>query len=197
MLEERLAKFEKVLAHRQPDLTLIMENIHDPLNVAAVLRTCDSVGIQEIFVLNTIAPWHDLRKGHKTSRGTVKWIDVHTFDDLESCVAAVRMKYDRILATHLNAAAKELYEVDFTKQATAIVFGNEHDGISHDLLTHCDGNFIIPQVGHCQSLNISVACAITIYEAFRQKKIAGHYDEMRLPKETQHRLELEWKMKYK
>lgn len=203
MNEDRLEKFEKVLRQRQPDITLILENIFDPLNVAAVMRSCDSIGMQEIYVLNTQEPHStykikkDKKSGHKTSRGTVKWLDVHSFDNLDACISAVRKKYSRILATHLNADAKDLYEIDFTSEPTAIIFGNEHFGITEELLQAANGNFVIPQMGHCQSLNISVACAVTMYEALRQKRAAGHYANMRLDVQDQNRLELAWKMKYK
>jgi tRNA (guanosine-2'-O-)-methyltransferase len=100
---------------------------------------------------------------------------VHQYDELDACVADLRNRYQRIFTTHLAADAVSLHEMDFT-QPVALVFGNEHSGCSAEMIAAADGNFLIPQVGIIQSLNISVACAVTIYEAFRQKMIAGHYE---------------------
>ena len=85
-----------------------------------------------------------------------------------------RKKYKKIYTTHLSTDAVDLYDMDLTEDI-ALIFGNEHSGVSEELIGLADGNFIIPQVGIIKSLNISVACAVTLYEAFRQKTIAGHY----------------------
>ncbi|TAJ63421.1 MAG: RNA methyltransferase, partial [Chitinophagaceae bacterium] len=93
--------------------------------------------------------------------------------------------------THLSTDAVGLYEIDFT-QPTALVFGNEHDGVSEEFRNMADGNFVIPQMGIIQSLNISVACAVSIYEAFRQKTVAGHYLRTSLPVEKQEAIKKDW-----
>ena len=103
----------------------------------------------------------------------------------------MRSKYSVILATHFSADAKILYQLNLTK-STAMIFGNEHSGVSDEIMKMTDGNFIIPQVGVIQSLNISVACAISLYEAFRQKNMAGHYDEQKLSPEVFNNLKKEW-----
>jgi tRNA C32,U32 (ribose-2'-O)-methylase TrmJ len=100
--------------------------------------------------------------------------------------------YSHIYATHLASGTVSLYEIDFTK-SVALVFGNEHEGVSEEITKLVDGSFIIPQVGIIQSLNISVACAVSIYEAFRQKKIAGHYDVPSLSKQRMNELIKEWR----
>ena len=101
--------------------------------------------------------------------------------------------YNLILTTHLSSDAVSLYHVDFTKRI-ALVFGNERDGVSEDIRALADGNFIIPQVGIIQSLNISVACAVSLYEAFRQKNIAEHYNEQQLSSTHFQQLAKEWSM---
>jgi tRNA (guanosine-2'-O-)-methyltransferase len=178
MNPERLEKFRQVVARRQPNLTVILENVTDMHNIGAVLRSCDSVGICEIFVLNTepqlAKPYVVI--GKKTSSGTRKWVDVHYYTDPEACLNHVRKKYGRILATHLDESAADLYELDLS-QPTAFLFGNEHSGLSEQVRKLSDGNFRIPQAGMAESLNISVACAITLFEAYRQRKIKGFYDE--------------------
>jgi tRNA (guanosine-2'-O-)-methyltransferase len=192
MLTERTEKLLQVLHQRQPDLTVILENVNDPHNVSAVMRTCDAVGISELYVLNTTIARHK-RFGPRSSSSADKWVAIRQFEDLDECIQAVRQKYDFIYTTHLATDAITLYELDLTRKM-ALVFGNEHSGCSEMIISKADGNFIIPQAGIIQSLNISVACAVSIYEAYRQKKAAGHYDNCRLPEATQQELMKSWKM---
>lgn len=179
MTPERRARLLAVLNKRQSDLTVVLENVFDPHNISAVMRTCDAVGVQEVYVLNTKIPRHK-KFGARSSSSAAKWLSVYQFTDAEACFNALRQKYDRILTTHLSSDAVNLYDIDFTNRI-ALVFGNEHAGVSDEIRAMADGNFIIPQVGIIKSLNISVACAVTLYEAQRQKKLAGHYDKCRIP----------------
>jgi tRNA (guanosine-2'-O-)-methyltransferase len=174
MTPERTAKIKRVLDHRQSGLVLVMENVHDPHNISAVMRTCDAVGVQELFVLTTTIPAHK-KFGKKSSASAAGWLSIHQYDDTAACMEAVKKRCDRIFATHLGVASHSLYNLDLTGRV-GLVFGNEHAGVTKECLGYCDGNFIIPQMGMVQSLNISVACAITLYEAFRQRQIAGLYD---------------------
>lgn len=190
MTPERREKLTSVLSKRQADLTVVMENVHDPHNISAVMRTCESVGIQDIYVLTTIMPRHK-RFGVKSSSSAAKWLTIHQYTDAVDCFTALRRNYDTILTTHLAADSIGLYEIDFTKRI-ALVFGNEHDGVSGEIRAMADGNFIIPQMGIIQSLNISVACAVAVYEALRQKKTAGHYEKTSLPAERVNLLLKEW-----
>ncbi len=174
MTPERHAKLLSVLQKRQTDLTVVLENVFDPHNISAVMRTCDAVGVQEIHILNTRIPPH--RKwGAKSSSSAAKWLSIHQFDNAEECFSSLRKRYSTILTTHLSTDAVNLYEIDLTR-SLALVFGNEHSGVSDEIRALADGNFIIPQVGIIRSLNISVACAVTLYEAYRQKIVAGHYN---------------------
>lgn len=181
---------ERVLAHRQPNLTVVLENVFDPHNVSAVMRTCDAVGVQEIFVLNTM---QSPRKkwGHRSSSSAAKWLTVHQFADIDACFEVLRSRYQHVFTTHLATGAAPLYELDLT-QSVALVFGNEQAGLSAEMLARSDGNFIIPQVGMIRSLNISVACAVSLYEAFRQKKAAGHFDKRTIPDAQYLELKKEW-----
>jgi tRNA (guanosine-2'-O-)-methyltransferase len=190
MTPERQQKLLHVLRQRQNDLTVVMENVHDPHNISAVMRTCDAVGIQDIYILNTKIPRHK-KFGAKSSSSAAKWLTIHQFENTEECFAALRQHYTNILTTHLSSDAVGLHEIDFT-QPTALVFGNEHAGVSEEARALANGNFIIPQMGIIQSLNISVACAVSIYEACRQKKVAGHYDKVSLPAERMDTLLNEW-----
>lgn len=178
MTPERRTRLLEVLQHRQNDLTVVLENVFDPHNISAVMRSCDAVGIQEIYVLNTRIPRH--RKwGAKSSSSAAKWLTIHQFTDAQACLEALRKKYEKILTTHLASDAMNLHEIDFTR-SLALVFGNEKEGVSQEIRQFADGNFIIPQVGIIKSLNISVACAVSIYEAYRQKQLAGHYAQRKL-----------------
>ena len=190
MTPERSARLLSVLNKRQPDLTVVLENVFDPHNISAVMRTCDAVGIQEVFVLNDKIPKHK-KWGAKSSSSAAKWLTVHQFTDAQECFKALRSKYDRILTTHLSSDAVNLYDIDFTGRI-ALIFGNEHSGVSDEIRAMADGNFIIPQVGIIRSLNISVACAVTLYEAQRQKQLAGHYDTCRLPGNQLNELLQQW-----
>ncbi|MFN5135115.1 MAG: TrmH family RNA methyltransferase [Chitinophagaceae bacterium] len=193
MTPERRNRLISVLNKRQPDLTVVLENVFDPHNISAVMRTCDAVGIQEIYVLTTKIPRHK-KWGARSSSSAAKWLTIHQFDDLNECVAALRKKYSKIFTTHLSSDAVSLHQIDFT-EPVALVFGNEHAGVSEEMIAKADGNFIIPQMGIIQSLNISVACAVTIYEALRQKANAGHYNQQRLDDGTYNQLLQEWGFK--
>ncbi len=178
MNTSREQKLRTVIQQSQPDLTVVLENIFDPLNISAVLRSCDAVGVREVFVVYTkqYLDKRGLILGKRTSGGTFKWIDVYHFEDLEECFRRVRERYGRILATHLGERSSSLYALDLT-QPTALLFGNEDDGLSDEALALADGNFAIPQAGFAESLNISVACAVTLFEARRQRETQGFYTE--------------------
>ena len=190
MTPERSEKIRQVLSKRQNDLTVVLENVFDPHNISAVMRSCDAVGIQEIFVLNTRIPAHK-KWGARSSSSAAKWLIIHQFTDAAACFAVLRNQYDRILTTHLSHDAANLYDCNLTGKL-ALVFGNEHSGVSDEIRELADGNFIIPQVGMIRSLNISVACAVTLYEAFRQKSLAGHYKQQKLDGSDFEKLSHQW-----
>ncbi len=190
MTPERTERINEVLAKRQPGLTVVLENVNDPHNIAAVMRTCDAVGIQDIYILNTKIGAHEAWST-KASSSAVNWLTIHQFNNLNECIAALRKKFDKIYTTHLSTDAVGLYELDLTKKV-ALVFGNEHDGCSEEIIAMADGNFIIPQVGMIKSLNISVACAVSVYEAFRQRDAIGDYDKMQLDTTVANDLMQKW-----
>ena len=190
MTPERKQRLSAVLDKRQANITVVLENVFDPHNISAVMRTADAVGIQDIYILNTRIPRHK-KWGARSSSSAAKWLTIHQFDNAESCFAALRERYTTILTTHLSSDAVRLHEMDFTG-SLALVFGNEHNGVSEEIRALADGNFIIPQVGIIRSLNISVACAVTLYEAFRQKEKAGHYNQPGLDSVRYGELMKEW-----
>jgi tRNA (guanosine-2'-O-)-methyltransferase len=174
MTPERESKFKEVIGRRQADLTVVLENIHDPHNISAIMRSCDAVGILEIFVIDTLDP-HKKKLGKKSSASAKKWVEVNYFNTVNDCVLALKNKGYALWATHLANDAVSLYELDLARPA-ALAFGNEHAGVSEELLSHADGNFIIPMMGMIPSLNVSVACAVSLYEAYRQRAAAGKYE---------------------
>ncbi|MBA4139925.1 MAG: RNA methyltransferase [Segetibacter sp.] len=190
MTSQRREKLLSVLNRRQGNLTIVLENVFDPHNVSAVMRTCDAVGVQDLYILNTRIPLHK-KWGFKSSRSANKWITINQFSNAEECFTEVKKSYSKILTTHLGAGSVGLYEIDFLEDI-ALVFGNECYGVSEEIMKYSDGSFIIPQVGIIESLNISVACAVTLYEAFRQKNLAGHYKQPSLPQDKMNNLYQEW-----
>src|SRR5436189_6350115 len=128
MTPERREKLQMVLNKRQNDITVVLENVFDPHNISAVMRTCDAVGVQEIYVLNTKIARHK-KWGAKSSSSAAKWLTVYQFEDAQACFNELRKKYSIILTTHLSSDAVGLYSIDMT-QPIALVFGNEHSGVS-------------------------------------------------------------------
>jgi tRNA (guanosine-2'-O-)-methyltransferase len=131
MTPERREKLMAVLSKRQTDITVVLENVFDPHNISAVMRTCDAVGIQDIYILNTKIPRHK-KWGARSSSSAAKWLTVHQFEVAEECFKALRLRYSTILTTHLSSDAVGLYELDLT-QPVALVFGNEHSGVSEEI----------------------------------------------------------------
>ena len=190
MTPERDDRLTAVLNKRQPDITVVLENVFDPHNISAVMRTCDAIGIQDIYILNHKIPPHK-KWSEKSSSSAAKWLTIHQVMDAAACFEALRKRYNKIYTTHLSSDAVGLYELNLT-ESVALVFGNEHSGVSDEIIAMADGNFIIPQVGIIKSLNISVACAVTLYEAFRQKTNMGHYNQTKLEGEQLDSLRAEW-----
>ncbi len=190
--ERRLARLESVIRHRQPDLTVVLENIHDPHNVSAVLRSCDASGVMEIQLVYTEETFPKL--GKKSSASATKWVEHRDFDGIEKCYATLRKEGFVILATQLGKQAGVLYDLDLTKK-TALVFGNEHRGVSDKAATLADGIFMIPMFGMIQSLNVSVACTVALFEAVRQRNLKGGYDRPALEEKEIKKLMRKWAMK--
>lgn len=191
--DKRQEKILNVLSHRQVDLTIVLENINDPHNFSAVLRSCDAVGILEVYAIYPEAS--ELPEfGAKSSASARKWVEVRLFNSIDECYAALRAKGMKIYTTHLSKESKSLYDLNLS-EPTALVFGNEHDGVSDEAVAKSDGNFLIPQFGMIQSLNISVACAVSIYEACRQRIASGKYHKLSLAQDEFENKALEWLIK--
>src|SRR5580692_5327292 len=132
MTPDRRDRLLNVLKKRQANITVVLENIFDPHNISAVMRTCDAVGIQDIYVLNTRIPPHK-KWGAKSSSSAAKWLTIHQFTNAAECFAELRKHYKKIYATHLSSDAVALHELRLT-EPVALIFGNEHSGVSEEIV---------------------------------------------------------------
>lgn len=184
MTPERFQRIQSVLQMRQPDLTICMEELHKPNNISAVIRTADAVGVHQVH-----AVWHQSLKAlTHTSAGAREWVELTTHKTMKEAVQTLKAQGMQVLATHLSPRAVDFREIDYTKP-TAILLGGEKNGISQEALDLADQDIIIPMVGMVQSLNVSVASALILYEAQRQRELAGLYQtpNQTLPAEVIHR----------
>jgi tRNA (guanosine-2'-O-)-methyltransferase len=177
--ERRARRLESVIARRQPTLTVVLEDVFDPHNASAVLRSCDAVGVMDVHLVYVKQEPPRKSFGRSTSASAAKWLSLHYHDSIEDCYAHLRSQGFRIFATALQNDSHELYGLDLT-EPTAFVFGNEKAGVSDGGIAAADGTVYIPMQGVVESLNISVSCAVTLYEAMRQRMAHGMYDESQL-----------------
>lgn len=171
--EKRLNKIVSTLKRRQFDLMVVLENIHDPHNVSAIFRTCDAVGIPKVSLVYTIEKFPKI--GKKSSASAFKWVEREKYNSIENCYSELRKDGFKIYASSISDDSKSIYELDLS-QKVAIVLGNEHRGVSEEASQLADERIMIPMFGMVQSLNVSVAAAIILYEAARQRIIKGKYD---------------------
>ncbi|MGE4519689.1 MAG: tRNA (guanosine(18)-2'-O)-methyltransferase TrmH [Desulfobacteraceae bacterium] len=176
MNKNRFKKIKKLLEKRQHDLTVLMDNVHKPHNLAAIARTCDAVGIYDI---HATARTEKIKITQKTSGGVKKWVRLTQHHDTESAVKFLKQDGFQVVAAHLTDNSVDFRQIDFTKK-TALVMGAELDGISKEASELSDKCIHIPMHGMTQSLNVSVACALILFEAERQRSIQGMYDTSRL-----------------
>ena len=189
--ERRQARIRAALSKRQTDLTVVLENIHDPHNVSAILRSCDAVGVLRAHAVYTIEEPPTGAFARQTSASAAKWVEVERHDSIAACYEELRADRFTVLATSIGAESHTLFEWDLTRPV-ALVFGNEMRGASEEARSLADGAVEIPMVGMVQSLNVSVASAVCLYEAFRQRMATGDYDAPKLPANELRVLEDDW-----
>lgn len=188
MTLERSTRLDAVLAMRQPDLTVFAENLYKPRNFSAMVRNCDAVGINEMHVFQNE---QSIRTHWNTSQGAEKWMHIRTHNSSEEACSHLKSSGFQLVAAHLSDEAVDYRSIDYTK-ATALVLGTELFGVSDTTLSFVDRQIRIPMMGVTQSLNVSVACAVVLYEAQRQRQAAGMYDTGRLDGESLARQRFEW-----
>lgn len=170
--EKRSKIIIDVVNNRQHSLHVVLENIHDPHNVSAIFRTCDAAGIPEISLIYNYEKFPKI--GKKSSASAYKWIEKVKYKSVEKCYSELKENGFTIAASSISDESVSLYDLDFTCK-TALVFGNEHRGVSDEGAALADLKFRIPMFGMVQSLNVSVAAAISVYEAVRQRLAAQRY----------------------
>lgn len=186
----REEKIKKVIENRQEGI-IVLENVADPHNAAAVWRTADAFGFQKIYLVYSKEKVINPKKiGKKSSSSANKWLSFEIFDDIGECYGQLRKDGYKIYATVLDKEAKMISEVGFQKEKVALVMGNEHRGLSEEAIKGADGKIYIPMKGMIQSLNISVSAAIFMYELDRQKRMAKY--ENQLDKKERIKLEEKW-----
>lgn len=189
---EREEKIRRVLSLRQKDLTLVLANIHDPHNVSAIYRSCDAFGVPEVHLYYTDTAFPVL--GAKSSASARKWVRTIRHENRDDLMAALRARNMRVYATSCAPGAKAPGELDLTLPM-AFVMGNEHRGVDAEFAGHLDGEVYIPMYGMIQSFNVSVAAAILLAEASRQRQAAGLYDRPSYGEDELAALYAEWSEK--
>lgn len=188
MTPERFARLRAVLDRRQADLTVLLDKVHKPHNLSAVLRSCDATGV---FRAHAVWPSARFRFHRLTSGGAGKWVGVVTHPDIETGISSLRTRGYQVVAAHPGTDAVDFREVDYT-QPTALILGAELTGISRGALDLADRHLTIPMAGHVASLNVSVAAAVILFEAQRQRQQAGMYDRVQLSRECRTQTLFEW-----
>jgi len=188
MTPQRYKKIRRVLDSRQPDLTVLLDNVHKPHNFSAILRSCDAVG-----VLQAHAVWGDptLRPNHLTSGGTGKWVGIRTHANVEAAAAQLRGDGFQLIAAHPEGGARDFRDIDYTRP-TALILGAELQGLGKAALEQADARVCVPMMGMVESLNVSVAAATILFEAQRQRSNADLYATSRLDPALYERTLFEW-----
>lgn len=168
----RIHRIAKAIHNRQPDLIIALDGVHDQHNLSAVLRSADATGVGRVI-------WFpDIRKPEtvnpEVSKGSEKWVKLETVGNLKNRLSELKKQGFKIAATHMGARAVDFRSLDWTSP-WVVVMGNEQSGCSDDILEVADENIFLPMLGFVQSLNISVASAVIMYEIQRQRENAGMY----------------------
>ncbi|MDH5359175.1 MAG: tRNA (guanosine(18)-2'-O)-methyltransferase TrmH [Gammaproteobacteria bacterium] len=188
MTPERYKKLQYILNSRQPDLTILMEELHKPRNFAAILRSCDAVGTLEA---HAVAPEGIPFNRPKAAAGSTRWVKIRRHNTIEESVAELKSRGMKLIAAHPSPQALDFRDYDYT-QPTAIIMGSELAGLSDKALEMTDDVVVIPMQGMVQSLNVSVSAALILFEAQRQRKAAGLYDQRHIDDATYDKLLFEW-----
>ena len=187
-----MARIRQVLARRQKDLTLVLANIHDPHNVSAIYRSCDAFGVGRVHLYYTETVFPVL--GRKSSASARKWVESERHKDAGGMVGSLKAQGYNLLATSFSPKARPVIDYDLTRP-TAVIFGNEHRGVDPELLALVPDEAYVPMQGMVQSLNVSVAAAVILFEAWRQRHAKGMYDASSLPEDELAAMVAEWAAK--
>ena len=188
MTPKRFALIQQILNQRQPDLTVVADGVHKPHNVSAILRTCDAVGVRRLYA---VAAEGSLDRHHMIAGGSKRWVDLIVRPQIEDAYSELRTQGFEIVAAHGKPGALDFREFDFTRKV-ALVLGAELTGPSQAAIEGADHCVQIPMHGMVESLNVSVAAAVILYEAQRQKAAAGHYQQRKIAEPEYSTTLFEW-----
>ena len=188
MTAERFARLVEVLNLRQPDLTVVSDSVHKGQNLSAIVRTCDAVGIMDVHSALDEATF---RAHTGTTMGTHKWVETHVYQNVSEPLTKLHSEGYQIVAADTAGSTVDYREIDFT-QPTALLLGAEKYGISDTAAPFIDKRITVPMLGMVESFNVSVACAIILAEARRQREQAGFYQQRRLDNSRYQQLLFEW-----
>ena len=169
LLPRRFERLQSVLNHRMADLTVLLEHVEKPHNLSAILRSCDAVGALEAHAVSFEGR---PRTFNSTAQGSQKWVPLHDHPNAETAIRCLKERGFRLYGTHLGVDAKDYRDCDFTGP-TAFVLGAEKWGLTDQARGLMDEALFIPMRGMVQSLNVSVATATLLFEALRQRQVAG------------------------
>jgi tRNA (guanosine-2'-O-)-methyltransferase len=189
--EERLARIDDSLSRKQPTLQVMLDNVHSSQNLSAIIRSSDAVGVLDIYYSTKE---NETLRIHKTiTQGAHRWTHRYRMNDADKVAFLKQKKSEgfQIVVTHLEERAVSFREVDYTKP-TLLVMGNEKEGVSPEVIAQADEVIIIPMQGMVQSLNVSVATALILYEAQRQLENAGMYDRPQISLEKREEIREAW-----
>lgn len=188
--ERRIYKLSQVIHQRQMDIVIALDHIHDQHNLSAVVRSADAAGFGRIIWTPDFKMTEKINP--EISRGAERWVDLRLYQDLKPELLNLKQQGYQIVATHMARKAVDFRSIDWTKPSV-VVFGNEHRGVSDDVVEIADSNIFLPMLGFVQSLNISVAAAVTLYEIQRQRENAGLYSQ-NASEEQVRNLHAEWNL---
>ncbi|MEM8997910.1 MAG: tRNA (guanosine(18)-2'-O)-methyltransferase TrmH [Acidobacteriota bacterium] len=188
MTPRRFARLTSILDRRQTTLTVLLDDLQKAHNVSAVMRTCDAVGVGWIHALSD---QDSFRAKTTSAAGSEHYVETRLHSDADAAVEALRAGGFALYAAHLDDRAVDFRDVDYTRP-TCLVMGQEGPGVSTRLLELVDGTVAVPMVGAVASLNVSVATAVILYEAQRQRQLAGLYDRPHVDEHTRQRRLFEW-----
>jgi tRNA (guanosine-2'-O-)-methyltransferase len=188
MTPERFARAVQVLNHRQPDLTVVTDQVHKGQNLSAIIRTCDAVGI---MTLHSVYDAATFRAHTGTTMGTHKWVDTKIFRDIDTPLQRLKNANYQIVAADTSGSTRDYREIDYSVP-TALLLGAEKYGISDAAYPYIDHCITVPMMGMVESFNVSVACAIILAEARRQREDSGFYAKRQITDEVFSRTILEW-----
>ncbi len=184
--ENKKEKIESVLGYRTRYITVALENILQPHNASAVIRSADIFGLQDIHVIDELAPF---TPQITIAKGATKWVDTHRYSTTERCITTLKSEGYRIIATTPHTRGYTLSSLPLD-QKTALLFGTEVTGLSDQALAAADGYVTIPMFGFTESFNISVSVSICLYHIIT--KLHQSDIEWQLPRDQKENLHLKW-----